>query len=568
MIASSLPDYLVRTVLALLEDLATPLSLSVAIKLRYEDWDGISEMSPDPRSYLDSDHYARDAAACGMLRKLQELPTSHNRSEAAIQKWWQGERDCFRTNRRLQPYLPENRLFDDGRAAIWSFIDQVRKIVLDWIGYGPDLLAEGRFGPGATFANRGGKTTVPDKMSTDPVLTRDAIWYLPQWLGTQWGASHAHRLGEFIFVPGNRFTTVPKTAKIDRSIAVEPSINVFYQLALGRQLRRRLARRPRTFYRRKFVGDEFSYERATQEFAGWDLDRAQDVHRQVAETSSVSREFATLDLSNASDTVAYALVKALLPQGWFDALDDLRSKKTQIDGRWVVLEKFSSMGNGFTFELETILFGAIACATARNCGGVGLLGTDVFVFGDDIIVKNDVAHPLKSVLEFLGFELNKEKSYFDDSPFRESCGGDFFAGKPVRPFFLKELPNGPQDFVSLANGISHLADRIASTGFPVSRRAWFTVLDRIPTRVRRCRGPKDLGDLVITDESSRWITRARAGIRYIQVIRPHRVRVISYERFSPEVVLACATYGCGNRQGGVIPRNGVLSYKVGWVPYS
>lgn len=576
--SSLLPSDVVRTVLTLLEDLATPISLSVAIKVRYGEWDGVLDFSPDPRSYLCADRYSRDAAACGILKKLKELPTTFDRRASAIEVWWQGERDCYKTNERLQRFLPENRLFDDGNAAIWSFLDQARKIVFDWIGYGPSDLAIGRFGPGATFANRGGKTTVPDKMSTDPVLTRDAIWYLPQWLGTQWGAAHAQRLGKFSFVPGNRFTTVPKTAKIDRSIAVEPSINVFYQLALGRELRQRLARRPRWHKRDgQFVLNKDG-DRIWRAFAGWDLDRAQDIHRQVAEISSVTREYATLDLSNASDTVASTLVKILLPQGWADALDDLRSKKTLVDGHWVVLEKFSSMGNGFTFELETILFAAIACTVTRNCGYIGELGCDVFVFGDDIIVKNDVAHPLKPVLEFLGFTLNKEKSYFDETPFRESCGADFFAGKPVRPFYLKELPNGPQDYISFANGLSHLADRAALAGVQIGRRAWFTVLDCIPTRIRSCRGPKDLGDIVIYDSEERWSKRYRRDIRYLRAFRPHRTKVIPFSRFEAQVVLACATYGTGNygtpeggrrlRLEGVIPRDGLLSYKVGWVPYS
>lgn len=597
MSSDTLPPDVTRVVSLLLEDLGTPLCLSLAIKLRYGDWDGILEVTPDPRSYLDGGSYARDAAGCAILRKLKELPGSFNRRLTAIQKWWQGERACFLTNERLQPYLDENLLSGDRVAAISDVLSGIRQIVVDWIGYGPDFREEGRFGPGATFSNRGGKTTVPDKMSTDPSLTRDAIWNLPQWLGTQWGASVAQRHGELSFVPGNRFTTVPKTAKTDRSIAVEPSINVFYQLALGKELRRRLARRPRI--RRTGDGSIIRNDDGTpsySRYAGWDLDTAQDVHRQVAEASSVSREYATLDLSNASDTVARDLVKVLLPQRWYEALDDLRSKKTlmevgedelpHLEGmhpflttgqHWVVLEKFSSMGNGFTFELETILFGAIACFTARNCGGVGELGADVFVFGDDIIVKTDVAHPLKSVLEFLGFELNVEKSYFDDCPFRESCGGDFFAGKPVRPFYLKELPNGPQDYIAFANGISHLTERLAQSGVAISRRAWFAALDCIPTRIRSCRGPKDLGDIVIYDSEERWTKRYRSGIRYIRALKPDRMRVIPFDCFDASVVLACATYGTGNygtpekgclRREGVIPRDGLLSYRVGWVPWS
>lgn len=545
MTAKVLPGDLVRYVSLLLEDLDTPRSLALAINLRYGEWGWISSVETDPRLYLDAQSYARDAAASAFLKKLAELPSGVDKRAAAVEKWRQGERDCYWANERLCRYLPENRLFDDRCDTISSFLDDVRKIILSWIGYGPNDESIGRFGPGATYSDRGWKTTIPDKINSDPVLTRDAIWYLPQWLGTQWGAVHARRHGNFVFVPGNRYTTVPKTSRTDRSIASEPSINVFYQLALGRELRSRLRSR-----------------------AGWDLDRAQEVHRQVAEASSVTREYATLDLSNASDTVCKNLVKILLPPRWFSALDDLRSKKTLIGGKWVMLEKFSSMGNGFTFELETLLFAAISCVVSRQVGHIGELAADVFVFGDDIIVKNDVSRPLKSVLEFLGFSLNAAKSYFSDEPFRESCGGDYYSGKPVRPYYLKELPNGPQGYIALANGLSALFGRLALTGFACRRRAWFSVLDQLPSRVRDCRGPQVLGDLVIHDQEEHWTFRYRHSIRYLRAFRPSRYRIRSFEEFAPEVVLACATYGTGNRRGGVIPRDGVLGYKVGWVPYS
>lgn len=545
MMTASLPVSLVRTVSLFLEDLGTPLARDVLERVRLGEWDRILEMTPDPRSYSDANHYARDAAAVGILKKLEQLPSTHDRRANAIEKWRQGERDCFRSNERLHRYTSENRHSDDRCGAIDSYLTVCRKIILSWIGSSPDSLTAGRFGPGATYSDRGMKSTIPHKMSSVPSLTRDAIWYLPQWLGTQWGASSAQHHGELSFVPGNRFTTVPKTAKTDRAIASEPSLNMFYQLALGRQLRTRLRNR-----------------------AGWNLDHAQEKHRRIARTSSVTREFATLDLSNASDTVSSTLVKVLLPHDWFDQLDDLRSKKTFIDGKWVVLEKFSSMGNGFTFELETIIFAALACAVVREYGGAGVLGSDVFVFGDDIIVPNDCARPLKSVLEFCGFTLNVEKSYFGDEPFRESCGGDFFAGLPVRPFYLSEIPNEPQDNFAFANGLNALAERLALSGTGILRRAWFSILDCIPTRERSCRGPKDLGDLVIHDREESWTSRRREQIRYIRILRPHKYRIVRYEGFRPDIVLACATYGCGNRRGGVIPRDGLLSYKVGWKAWS
>lgn len=553
MTKQSLPSDVVRLVSLYLEDLGTPRSLSVAIRLRENDWDGISEVTLDPREYLDASDYAKDAAAFGILKKLQQLPTTHDRQRAAIAKWWEGERACYKSNERLAPLLSHwNRNYpvaadDEYEPALRNFFREVGKLVESWIGSRPPQYedTEGRFGPGATYSDRGGRTTVPDKINSVPSLTRGSLWYLPNWLETQWGHSVAQHHGELSFVRGNRFTTVPKTAKTDRSIAVEPSLNIFYQLGLGRTLRRRLRRT-----------------------TGWDLLSAQEIHRQVAKESSVSREYCTLDLSNASDTVSRNLVKLLLPHHWFTRLDELRSSLTLIEGRWVMLEKFSSMGNGFTFELETILFAALACVVSRQHGYKGLLGSDVFVYGDDIIVKNDVARALESVLRFCGFELNEEKSFFDDCPFRESCGGDYFLGEDVRPYFLKELPNGPQDYFPVANGIRRVSSNLTRMGEKGVRRAWFATLDCIPTRVRSCRGPQVLGDVVIHDDEERWTKRWRRGIRYLQVYRPHRVRVIRYERFNPEVILACATYGCGNRRGGVIPRDGVLSFKVGWTPYS
>lgn len=549
---AALSSDVTRIALLLYEGLGSPLAKTIAVKLQSGEWDWVSEVSPDPRKYSLAGEYFLDAAAAGLLRKYQGLPTTHDRRENAIKKWWEGERACFRTNLRLSRYLPENVLFTDfsegtPERRIREFLSLVRKKIVGWIGVAPPDLVSGRFGPGATYSRKGGRTTVPDKMSGAPSLTRGAIWFLPQWLGTQWGSLFAANHGELSFVPGNRFATVPKTAKTDRAIAAEPCINVFYQLAMGRALRARLKRN-----------------------AGWCLDRAQDLHGQVARRSSVTREFATLDLSNASDTVARTLVKILLPHRWFEQLDGLRSPKTLIDGKWVVLEKFSSMGNGFTFELETIIFAGIACAVTELIlgSGKGNLGEDVFVFGDDIIVKDELYRPLKSVLEFLGFQLNGDKSFYGETPFRESCGHDFFNGRPVRPYFLKEEPSGPEDYIAIANGLRSLGDRLADNGMDGHLRAWFSVLDCIPLGIRRCRGPKDLGDIVIHDDRERWTYRWRRGIRYLRAWRPHRFRLVRFDRFAPEVVLACATYGTGNRRGGVIPRDGVLSHKVGWVPYS
>jgi hypothetical protein len=549
MFEQTLPCDVTRQALLFYEGLGTPIALSASVMLRYGEWDGLAKLSVKPSQYTDALSYLRDAAAVSLLKKLQQLPGDDQRRSRAIEKWWQGERDCARTNLRLDRYLPENRIFfleDAPRVPrIERFIRDIRKIIRSWLGAAPPDLVQGRFGPGATYSDRGGKTTVPDKMSTDPTLTRDAIYFLPQWLGNQWGAALAQRHGELSFVEGNRFATVPKTALIDRCIAAEPSINGFYQLALGRVLRRKLRK------------------------VGWDLDSAQEIHKRVACASSVSREFATLDLSNASDTVSRNLVRLLLPHSWHDQLDDLRSKKTLIDKHWVVLEKFSSMGNGYTFELETIIFAAIACVASRETGHAGTLGGDVFVFGDDIIVKDDVVRNLTAALKFFGFALNSDKSFHGDTPFRESCGGDYFDGRSVRPFFLKELPNEPTEYISFANGLHALNQRLDSCEFDVDLRAWFAVLDSLPSAIRSLRGPKGLGDVILWDkDETRHQIRWRDGIRYYKGLVAKKQKTVSWRYFHPDVVLACATYGTGDGCEGVIPRSSPQGYRIGWVPYS
>jgi hypothetical protein len=542
----------------LCEDLASPISLGVSLRCKYGEWDDLASMQIDPKHYLSADSYWRDATAVGLLRKCQDLPTTIDRKAVAIEAFWHAERECFRTNQRLLPYL-YGKAFAPEDEGVYNFLLKTRRIVAALLGPCPDLL-DGRFGPGATYGDKGLYTTVPDKMSSRPTLTRGAMWFLVPWTGTAWAKACANDSREVSFIRGNRFTTVPKDCTKDRGIAVEPSINLFFQLAYGRVMKDRLKR------------------------AGLDLLHAQDVHRRVACEASIRGHFATIDLSNASDTVCKNLVEFLLPSRWFEVLSGLRSSHTQMpDGRWVLLEKFSSMGNGFTFELETVIFLAISMAVMESLDQTPLPGENVFVFGDDILVPTDVAQTVIDALRLLGFTPNGKKSFLNGL-FRESCGGDFFEGTDVRPFFLREFPNEPQDLIALANGIRKMAFKGHSSDekrHSLLRRSWFCILDALPSPIRRLRGPEDLGDIVIHDDEERWQIRWRHSIRYVQCYRPATFKVIDWKHWKPDVVLAAALYGIGDGLpkhvngserhtgcGGVTPRGGVTGYKVSWVPRS
>lgn len=561
MTQSFLPHPVEKAILHLFEDLATPVSLKASMLFKAGEWDQLATMRVVPEHYNDANSYWRDATAASILRKCVELPTSFNRQAVAESNFLSCEELCFRTNTRLLPYLSPG--LPDTDEGVCRFIDNARKIASRILGPCPDtnettidlhgrqrFRVVGRFGPGATYGDRGRLTTVPDKMSSEPTLTPDAVYYGLPWLDTMWSRAASSSGKGPIYVQGNRFTTVPKDCEKDRGIAVEPSINLFYQLAYGRVIRHRLR------------------------LAGIDLAKGQDIHRQVACEASIEGHLCTLDLSNASDTICSNLVKLLLPSDWFAVLNDLRSKKTLFKGRWHVLEKFSSMGNGFTFELESLLF--LVVILALDPAGHKLVpGSTVHVFGDDIIAPTDSSNAVMSALSFFGLAVNEKKS-FVSGPFRESCGGDFFNGVDVRPYFLKESPSEPHQLISIANGL-----RRASKGFEgrssVVRRAWFRILDALPSHVRDCRGPSGLGDLCIHDIETNWRQRQRSSIRYIKVWRPARYRKVAWSNFRSDVILASAVYGVasgarwtpkGYIDEGIIPRDAVSGYKNGWVAFS
>ncbi|UUW21369.1 MAG: RNA replicase beta chain [Sanya fiers-like virus 37] len=564
------PKEVLDIALSYYEALDSAESLTCAIMLRYGDFDGLASKKAFPSSYPDPEAYFAAAAAVDFLRKADFLPTTADPEQAAFEKWLWAEKECAKSNSRLSIFesdLPRVCL-SESESRIAEFLDVAKREMLDLIGHAPPSLVEPCFGPGATVSDAASHATVLDKMSSTPTLTPSATRFLPAWMLTGWGRAVLSRGTVCKIVRGDIFFTVPKESLTHRACGKGPSINTPYTLAYGRAMRARLKLR------------------------GLDLGEGQDVHRQVACAASKSGEFCTIDLSSASDTVSTTLVKLLLPNRWFSPLNALRSPLTFVPhvgtgkGAWVHLQKFSAMGNGYTFELETAIFASIIRACAVVSGYEDLeFGKDIFVYGDDIIVPTFLSDVVVKALKYFGFTPNPKKT-FSDGYFRESCGGDFFGGVAVRPHFLKKEPNEPQDFISLANGIR----RVTRQGGLSNRRkralltVWFRCLDYIPIEIRRCRGPEWLGDLVIHDDESRWQTRTRSfDHMYIRVYRPARHREVHFEGFGPNVQLAAALYGLylhGSKIGlkhrypmdnetpldgrCVHPRDSVTGYKLGW----
>lgn len=216
----------------------------------------------------------------------------------------------------------------------------------------------------------------------------------------------------------NVFDTVPKSLKTDRTIAKEPLLNGFLQQGVHVFIRERLRH------------------------AGCDL-RNQKVNQGWAELAEYF-QLATLDLKSASNSVTVALVELLFPPDWFDFLMLLRSRYTRVFNTTPAgdsadcgftdhkLSMFSSMGNAFTFELESLIFLALLKVT---CSADEV----VSVYGDDLICPQNRAEEVIFGLETLGFRLNHSKS-FTSGTFFESCGVHFFKGCDVTPVYQKKNP--------------------------------------------------------------------------------------------------------------------------------
>jgi hypothetical protein len=146
-----------------------------------------------------------------------------------------------------------------------------------------------------------------------------------------------------------------------------------------------------------------------------DLNTLQEVHRKRIK----NLDLATLDLHNASDSNSLALLRFLFPAWFVSKVMEARSPMILgRDTQYHVPRKVSSMGNGFTFELMTLVLTAIART----------LDPTATVFGDDIIIDRGLAPRLIELLTEVGWVVNKSKSFWD-GPFRESCGANYHASE-------------------------------------------------------------------------------------------------------------------------------------------
>jgi hypothetical protein len=449
--AESLVDLLCRVQLSEVENHSIRDHLLEA--LGRKDYGFLCTFSVVPSDFSAED-YSRISQVIAFFKKRSDLKIPGVDPRAvAWATFEEAEKRCRETNDIFKLYSQGKFYFSPSVESILYIAQRKISTILGDVPSLSELTF--RFGPGATTQVKKKDASARRKLSQAFCCSEDFLGILPDVLEElpSWTQASPESVGSpDVRIEDSRIDFVRKDAKTDRTIAVEPMLNSMVQLAIGDFISNRL----RIF--------------------GVDL-RDQTLNQRLARIGSITGALATLDLSSASDSVSSGLVESLLPFDWWDFLRKIRSSHalSPKDGSRIHLSKFSTMGNGFTFALESLIFYAIARGVEESLRGAGCPPGTVSVYGDDIIVPTDCYGLTVTVLNAVGFSVNLKKS-FASGPFRESCGKDYYSGRLVRPVFLKQHPTGEnlfsmhnffvraRDFTSASTILSFISEELAIYG--------------------------------------------------------------------------------------------------------
>lgn len=356
---------------------------------------------------------------CRAFTKLQ-IECTPERVHKAIEGFVQTEHD-------LAEFTISNEILDRFRLVSHSLWD----ICLS--GYNPDSITL-RHGPGTTADKRTGNR----KFDWREWYTRLEDYF--PFLGNAYpiGAAGELDFDRVTFIPEGRerpvkVTPVPKTQKGPRIIAIEPTAMQYVQGGIRAWLYARIGRS-------RMAGGHVNFD-------------DQSVNQEIAIDASKTGEFATIDLSDASDRVPLSLVREMFMAALgsnlllWDTIEACRSKYAELpDGRVIgPLLKFASMGSALCFPIEAMYF-YTACiesllrlqslpVTRENVYDVS---RSVYVYGDDILIPRAYAVAVMGCLSQYNCKVNTNKSYWNGK-FRESCGVDAYDGANVTPTYVRRL---------------------------------------------------------------------------------------------------------------------------------
>lgn len=392
---------------------------------------------------LQATYAAKRALLAKVSSKYEPCAEERQRADASAIDLFVRNNQRMRDFRIWETHVPErweDELVGCFRKAVYDFFYPSGDPLVLSLG---QIFHQGSLGAGSNLSALG--TDFYTKLfSSNLGVTSDALYCaysasikdLPLWEDAE---KQRKLLGYSLdYHHTSRVTCVPKNVAISRTICVEPSLNMFYQLGLGSILRGRL----KTAF-------------------GIDLSSQPDANRELARAGSINDSLTTIDLSSASDSISLSLFRDLVPRYQASFFELLRAQRAVLpDGSELELGMLSTMGNGFTFPFQTMLFSCMVKASYAYVGRkFGKAGREWSVFGDDIICHRDVTRPLLRLLELTGFIVNGDKTYVE-GPFRESCGCDFYLGHNIRPVYIRKLASQEDRYAA----INRLVEWCAQTG--------------------------------------------------------------------------------------------------------
>jgi len=309
--------------------------------------------------------------------------------------------------------------------------------------------------------------------------------------------------------PVARITAVPKDSRGPRLICMEPREMQYVQQGLMQLLYDIVENHPIT---KGFIN-----------FTN------QNVNKNLAKQASIDTKLATLDLKDASDRVRWDLVQALFPENWVRALGACRTEYVKLPSYaggdvYGPLNKFASMGSAVCFPVESLVFWALL---------KGNLPTDVYVYGDDLIVPVEHVDRSIAILEAFDLKVNSDKSCYKTN-FRESCGGDYFRGYDVGYVKVRKLIR--RDISSHLSFIGFVNEIIENFGNEVAQglmdqgdafyRIHFRSLENIPLSYR-C-SSRSLNDVFF---KRRWNRDLQKYEYRIPIVTSRIIRKRSHPKF-------------------------------------
>jgi len=319
-------------------------------------------------------------------------------------------------NDALADYLRTEANLPEMTSEVDDIADELASIIHEWFSefrieflrpsHGPGSVAEGPLDLTQKF-QRLGVDNIMKMILSGPVGTTDYREYYPipptQVL---------NRVSRTVFVP--------KTASKLRTISMEPVSLQYIQQGVMKELYRFIENHP-------YLGMRVRLDDQGQnQLYAWE--------------GSKYGTFSTIDLSHASDSVSWALVRRVFKRTphllkWFLAC---RSRETCLPGGCTMrLKKFAPMGSALCFPVECIIFASIVEYASRKFRTHRRYQSDNYaVYGDDLVVPTRIFHSVKDALERCGFEVNRRKSYHL-GPYRESCGKDYYGGVDTSSLYYR-----------------------------------------------------------------------------------------------------------------------------------